>query len=603
MLASVCQAQVVDADRQKTGPKSASSGVSIRFNLSRETSAAVAAPEATGSAATGSAATGSAATGSTASGSTSQVPFAKVQFEESLELSPSSNGTGATSNTSTGKQLSLDPPSLVLPDPLDRATETQPGSDRSSLLIMPPATGVKPPTPMKLSPAKLSPAKLSRTPAPLPDNSRALRLAPTPTSNEELQASQLKTQEPWSASLKFSDQVAISLKKQSQADASNECPGSPDATAPVPVSDPDDVPLEQEEHPYDAPAAKSTAAPPTISNQSNERLTARDRQIQLGIQQCLQYYLEHPENTTRRGPWALMHAALPFGVESQVIAGGRTVNTIGWMSFNGVCAKQRLFQPTRQGFRTNVGPGVQGHEGQFLAILAQSSVSGDYPLQIGSRRYTVMDLARYEMSTCREQSELTFKLIGLSHYLEPNQRWRDSRGHTWSLEKMVAEELTQPINGAACGGTHRLMGLSYAIIQRQSTGQPITGHWNRAERFLNDYINYTMSLQNPDGSFSTNWFESRGMDADVERKVQTTGHILEWLVYTLPDEHLRSPKIQLGIEFLLSTVGREAERDWPIGPRGHALRTMAVYSQRVFGAEAGQMKSYVAQVPSARQQR
>ena len=32
-------------------------------------------------------------------------------------------------------------------------------------------------------------------------------------------------------------------------------------------------------------------------------------------------------------------------------------------------------------------------------------------------------------------------------------------------------------------------------------------------------------------------------------------------------------------------------------PRGHALRAMALYSQRVFGAQSGQLKSYVAQVP------
>jgi hypothetical protein len=289
-----------------------------------------------------------------------------------------------------------------------------------------------------------------------------------------------------------------------------------------------------------------------------------------------------------------MHAALPFGVESEVIAGNRRVNTLGWLAFNGTCGKQNMFQPTRQGFRPNVGPGVQGHEGQFLAILAQSRVPGDYPLQINRRQYSVMDLARYEMSTCREKSELTFKLIGLSFYLEPEQRWRDNRGQTWNLEKMVAEELAQPINGAACGGVHRLMGLSYSIIQRQEAGQPITGHWSRAEAYLNDYVNYALSLQNPDGSFSTNWFESRGMQPDVERKVQTTGHILEWLVYTIPDEHLRSNRIHLSLEFLLNSVGREPQRDWPIGPRSHALRAMSVYLQRLYGVQPGKIKDYLA---------
>ena len=365
---------------------------------------------------------------------------------------------------------------------------------------------------------------------------------------------------------------------------------------------PDDVPLEQGEHPFDAPAAKSTAQPtPAEPSRSSapqasrgEPFTHRELQIQAGIRACLSYYQAHPENTTRRGPWALMHAALPLGVECEVLAGNRRVNALGWLCFNGTCGKQNMFQPTRQGFRPNVGPGVQGHEGQFLAILAQSKVPADYPLQINRRKYTVMDLARYEMATCREKSELTFKLIGLSHYLEPNQQWRDNRGQRWNLEKMVAEELAQPINGAACGGVHRLMGLSYSLLQRQEAGQPITGHWERSKIYLNDYVNYTMSLQNPDGSFSTNWLESRGMDPNVERQVQTTGHILEWLVYTLPDDHVRSPRIESAVEFLLGTVGREPQRDWPIGPRGHALRALALYSQRVFGARPGNFKAYLA---------
>jgi hypothetical protein len=138
------------------------------------------------------------------------------------------------------------------------------------------------------------------------------------------------------------------------------------------------------------------------------------------------------------------------------------------------------------------------------------------------------------------------------------------------------------------------MGLSYSLIKRQQAGRPITGHWKRSEVFLNDFVNYAMSLQNADGSFSTEWFEGRGDAPDIERKIQTTGHILEWLVYTLPDEHLRSPRIQKSIEFVVNTLGKELDRDWPIGPRGHALRAIALYNQRVFGAEAGKMRAFVA---------
>jgi len=370
---------------------------------------------------------------------------------------------------------------------------------------------------------------------------------------------------------------------------SDECPGgqvdSNEVAGELPVL-PGDVPLEQEEHPFEVPDAVSTAPEPRLLPTSigpAEPLSPLEvsEDIHQQIEKILQYYRDHPENVVRRGPWALMHAILPFGVEAEVVAGNRRVNAIGWLCHNGVSARQRMFQPTQSGFRPNLGPGVQGHEGQFLAILAQSRVQSDYPLKVGKRKYSIQDLVRYEMATCREKSELTFKLIAFSHYLEPSQTWKDNRGRPWSIEKLVAEELAQSVTGAACGGTHRLMGLSCAVISRQQAGLPMAGHFQRAQIFLDDFVAYTLTMQNPDGSFSTEWFERRANEPNTERKIQTTGHILEWLLYTLPDEHLRKPEIDRAVQFLVETIGKNPERDWPIGPRGHSLRALALYHQRI----------------------
>ncbi len=418
---------------------------------------------------------------------------------------------------------------------------------------------------------------------------------------------------PTEISQKPADVKPLKIKEPKSKEARNdsdnedaagaECPGGADSAKPLPVM-PDDVPLQEEEHPYDAPAAESTSNKPDRPA-SKQPLTLNSDQLRLRneINQLLRYYMQHSETIARRSPWAVMHAILPYGVEAELSAGNRRVNAIGWMSYNGLCKTQRIFQPTKSGFRTNLGPGVQGHEGQFLAILAQSKVGPTYPIKIGPRTYTVNDLVRYEMATCREKSELTFKLIGLSYYLEPDQRWRDNQGGTWSLEKVVGEELDQPIVGSACGGTHRLMGLTFSLLKRKQAGLPIDGHWNRSEQFLNDFVAYAFSLQNPDGSFSTDWFEARANDPDVERKVQTTGHILEWLIYTLPDDQLQSPPVQKAIRFLLSTIGAEPGRDWPIGPRGHSLRALALYNQRVFGAEPGKLKQYMANLSNETKQR
>ncbi len=397
----------------------------------------------------------------------------------------------------------------------------------------------------------------------------------------------------------------LSIEAQQKKDQ-GECPGSEGSKVPA-TQNVNDIPLDQEEHPFDAPAAETDESPapeegepaPVKPAPKNARPGKADSEsashLEQRINSCLAYYYTHKESLAKRSPWAVMHTILPFGVETDIVAGHRNVNAIGWMCYNGVCKTQRMFQTTSTGFRTNVGPGVQGHEGQFLAVLAQSSVPRSFPMVIGKSRYTVSDLIRYEMVTCREKSELTFKLIGLSHYLSPKQTWRDERGHSWNLEKLVREELDQPVVGAACGGTHRLMGLSYALMMRRRYEEPITGHWARADVYVKDFVQYAWTLQNPDGSFSTDWFEGRANEPNMERKVQTTGHILEWLIFTLPAEDLQDPRVAKSAEFLLSQVYDHRDKDWPIGPRGHSLRALSLYNQRVFGAPTGQLKNHLAQ--------
>ncbi len=396
-----------------------------------------------------------------------------------------------------------------------------------------------------------------------------------------------------------SSEEGLSLEEQ-QAKDEGECPGS-EGTKVNRSDTSKDLPLEQEEHPFDAPAAtpegqgpaQREIVPKKIEEPNPITMTPQLKRLQQRINMCLAHYWTHPENLAKRSPWAVMHTILPYGVETEIVAGNRRVNAIGWMCYNGVCKTQRMFQPTERGFRTNVGPGVQGHEGQFLAILAQSGVPRDFPIVIGKTRYTVSDLIRYEMNTCREKSELTFKLIGLSHYLAPRHTWRDDQGGSWNLEKLVKEELEQPVVGAACGGTHRLMGLSYALMMRRRYDEPVVNQWARADIYLQDFVQYAFSLQNRDGSFSTEWFEGRAEKPDMERKVQTSGHILEWLVFTLPQEDLDDPRVVKAAEFLLSQVYDHRDHDWPIGPRGHALRALSLYDQRVFDAPTGQLKSYL----------
>nr|WP_233215791.1 GTPase-activating protein [Rhodopirellula bahusiensis] len=308
--------------------------------------------------------------------------------------------------------------------------------------------------------------------------------------------------------------------------------------------------------------------------------------MQKPIVQCLQHYYGRREQADGRSNWGMMHAVMVFGPDTRLIARGRDYSTIAWMAGNNVCRGQRLMEVEGGKIKAREGVGLQGHQAQWLAVLAMAGVPSDYPLYVDGEKFSVADLVKVEAADCLEGEELTFSLIGLSHYLDTETTWIGADGERWNFERLIAAELDQPVVGSACGGTHRLMGFAHALRKRRLEGQPIEGQWARAEQFLDEFVDYTLRLQNRDGSMSTDWFESRQDNGDMDRKVQTTGHMVEFLLTHLPDEELLEPEVLRSVTFLLNSMLKGRNNDWSIGPKGHALRSLALFHQRVYGEPA-----------------
>ncbi len=238
---------------------------------------------------------------------------------------------------------------------------------------------------------------------------------------------------------------------------------------------------------------------------------------------------------------------------------------------------------TREGeLRAKYGVGLQGHLGQLLAMLAQCRVSPDYPIHVGREEFTIADLIEAEKTTCYPDSELTFKLIALQYYLDLNDTWINDQGDQWDFPRLLREELAQPIRGAACGGTHRLSGLSLTVKRRLARGEPLDGEYARAAEFVKKYHQYTFRLQNRDGSLSTSWFQGRGDESDIDRRIKTTGHILEWLCYSLSDEELRDQRTIRAVTYLANLMYSNYDHEWEVGPMSHATHALLLYDERVF---------------------
>lgn len=359
-------------------------------------------------------------------------------------------------------------------------------------------------------------------------------------------------------------------------------PVKPAPAQPGPAANPNPVPSKSPT-PAERPEISSAVAGAVQAAPLTPELTRlRDK-----INETLAIYSKRHQNTRDNTPWEVMHAFVAFNVRTEIRRDGPNgppVNAIGWVLWGQRCNGQPLLTLANDRPKAEIGVGVQGHPGQLTAILAQSRVSIDTPLKIQGRDFTLRDLLDEERLGCRPNTELTFRLIALSHYFDLDETWTASDGQEWSIPRLIQEELKQPIRGAACGGTHRLFGLTYAYQQRLKRGQPLDGEYAKAKAYIENYQKYAWSLMNPDGTFSTSWFNKAENRSDVDRKIQTTGHVMEWLILSQTDAELRSPRMIRAMDYLATHLKNDPQHEWKLGPMGHALHSLMMYNERVFNA-------------------
>ena len=370
---------------------------------------------------------------------------------------------------------------------------------------------------------------------------------------------------------------------------------SPGDTAEVDVASPETPPQSAPDIRLFAPGTNIVPLDslPPIARSSGRSRPRSVLAMRRSLDRCLSQHESQRLNTEDDSCWSVMHHFLGWGSRTQIeIGSGRRAkltNAIQWVSRNQPCGGRRLMFVREGRLSVRQGPGYQGHPGQFLAMLGQTRIDSAQRLYVGRAAFTVADLIAEEQKTCSAKVELTFKLLGLIHYLPTDTAWRTDQGETWSMERLLLSEVTEPINGVACGGTHRLMAISVAVERRQREQKPMTGVWQQAQSYVRQYHRYTASLQNSDGSFSSDWFKRRSDWGDRDRRLQTTGHIGEWLVRTVPTEELYVAPTVTAVNFLTHHLSRHRFHEWEVGPKGHAIRALRLYRQRVFEAQGASM--------------
>lgn len=295
------------------------------------------------------------------------------------------------------------------------------------------------------------------------------------------------------------------------------------------------------------------------------------------------------ELQTDYGFWTIFHGILGLGPSLMLKdpASAERVNALEYIC-NGGAVRGLRFIPTEHGLDVETNPAEafvsQGHQDQFVAEMAQWGMPADRKFRVLGKDYTFMDFVRHSQMRARTtaKQELGWTIIMVAQYLGTDVEWTNAFGERLHFEDMVRYELNQPMDTAACGGTHRLFGLSWVYHLHLRKGGLTTGIWRDVADFLDQHKETAKRYQNPDGSFSTSFFRSRGDNRDMQLRLNTTGHTLEWLALALTDEELKKPWVQNAVNALALMILEIRDSGMEGGTLYHAVHGLLMYYARVY---------------------
>jgi hypothetical protein len=467
-------------------------------------------------------------------------------------------------------------------DDLQPATKAPASSPRPLADVGQPIKMAGPEAALK-SPVNPQPAKL---PAAADDKPRKLPPLDGPVAESPLAAdaapARAKTAEPAVKSGK------APVPAKDTASPANP-PASKDATKPS--SDSKKTPASPADLDKTPAEAVDRAKPPL----SPEMTALRDR-----VRHVVAHSFRQPINTNDNTPAEVLEFCVAFGCDTEVRYGssaGNAMNGIGCLCFNYPCANYHMLVVSQRKVMARVGYALQQRPGHLLATLAESAVPETYELRAGDWRGTVSDLLESEKLGCMTGMDLSQKLVGLAYYLPDGATWKNLAGDSWSLERMVREELNRSPATYGPEAVSHLVGLTYAVDRHCRAGRPCEGQYERAKKFLSEYEGYVFSLQNADGSWHPDFFAAKGTSRDVSGTLRATGHILEWLAMVLPEPQLQDHRIVSSVNYVTKLLDEPyanlnvtATSTREIAAVMHAVHALRIYDRRVF-KNAGPDKS------------
>ena len=229
---------------------------------------------------------------------------------------------------------------------------------------------------------------------------------------------------------------------------------------------------------------------------------------------------------TTNGFWTVFHGILGLGPSVKLVnpQTREKFNALDYIC-NGGKLEGLRFLPTEWGLdvETNglIGRG-QGHQDYFIAEMAVWGMKPDRKFRVFGKEYTFQDFLKHTKmrASVSKNQELSWALVVIGRYFGTDLEWTNGHGEELRFEDLVRYELDASISEAACGGTHRLAGLTYVYFLHLEEGGKTEGVWKEVADKIAKYRDLAKKYQNPDGSFSTDFFNGIRPEAGARLRSQ-----------------------------------------------------------------------------------
>jgi hypothetical protein len=327
--------------------------------------------------------------------------------------------------------------------------------------------------------------------------------------------------------------------------------------------------------PTPAPETPAPSAPATV-----DPLAA---QVDEAIRVNAHRFLETDVQT----PWQIIHGLLAYRRDYQVKEHGKKVNCLEWIASGATFHGQPWIEKTAYGAHAHPYNGhpyeFQGHPCQFMACMTMCDLPLDFKFKAGGGGVvTLNDLIHGAQAEVNEREEVTWVLWFLAHYLDSDAQWNNKDGEPWSMERLVQLEVGKTVTAGACGGCHGLFALAYSRNGFLASGRRLYGPWLEADQKVRQHIEIARNYQNPDGTFSSNSFQGPGHSDDFEKRLGTTGHILEFLDVSLTQSRLSEEWVRRAVSALSSELIEKRLDPCECGSLYHAIDGLTIYRTRVW---------------------